>query len=122
MSITTEPDVEPRRLAVTRLNVNNARCAALFASGLPRSDAPTADELTSWISAAVRRFGVAGCVSRMAEEFGDHPEEAAGRMRWIRQLISAPSAATGSRQTEPCAPGLALPNTQPAAEGARRAA
>src|SRR6266568_66525 len=73
------PDVGPRRLAVTRLNVNNARCAALFASGLRRSDAPTADELTNWISDAVRRFGVAGCVSRMAREFGDHPEAAARR-------------------------------------------
>ncbi len=73
---------------MTRLNVNNARCAALFASGLRQSDPPTADELTSWISAAVRRFGVAGCVSRMAQEFGDHPEAAACRMRWIRQLVA----------------------------------
>jgi hypothetical protein len=24
----------------------------------------------------------------MAEEFGDHPQEAADRMRWIRQLTS----------------------------------
>src|SRR5260370_37710863 len=92
MSISTWPDVDPRRHAVTRLNVNNARSAALFASGLRRSDAPTADELTSWISAAVRRFGVAGCVSRMAQEFGDHPEAAACRMQWITQLLGAPSA------------------------------
>src|SRR5260370_12283372 len=90
MSISTWPDVEPRRHAVTRLNVNNARCAALFASGLRRSDAPTADELTSWISPAVRRFGVAGCVGRMAQEFGDHPEAAPYPLQWTNRLPPAP--------------------------------
>ncbi len=73
---------------MTRLNVNDARCEALFASGLQRSDAPTPEALAAMISHTVRRFGIAGCVSRMAEEFGDHPEAAASRMRWIRQLIS----------------------------------
>jgi hypothetical protein len=107
---------------VTRLNVNNARCAALFASGLRRSDAPTADELTNWTSDAVRRFGVAGCVSRMAQEFGDHPEAAAGRMRWIRQFINVPSAAACLPGTEPDGSGPALRSTQPDAGGARRAA
>jgi hypothetical protein len=107
---------------MTRLNVNNARCAALFASGLRRSDAPTADELTNWTRDAVRRFGVAGCVSRMAQEFGDHPEAAARRMRWIRQLINAPSAAACWRGTEPDGAGLAPRSTQPATDDARRAA
>jgi hypothetical protein len=107
---------------VTRLNVNNARCAALFASGLRRSDATAADELTNWVSDAVRRFGVAGCVSRMAQEFGDHPEAAARRMRWIRQLINAPSAAACVQQTEPDGSGVASSSSQPATGGTRRAA
>ncbi len=72
---------------MTRLNVNDARCAALFASGLQRSDAPTPEVLAEVISRTVRRFGIRGCASRMAQEFGDHPETAANRMRWIRQLI-----------------------------------
>ncbi len=72
---------------MTRLNVNDARCEALFASGLQRSDAPTPETLATMISHTVRRFGIAGCVSRMAQEFGEHPEAAASRMRWIRQLI-----------------------------------
>ena len=72
---------------MTRLNVNDARCEALFASGLQRSDAPTPEALAEVISRTVRQFGIAGCVSRMAQEFGDHPEAAASRMRWIRQLI-----------------------------------
>ncbi len=72
---------------MARLNVNNARCEALFVSGLQRSDAPTPEALAEVISRTVRQFGIAGCVSRMAQEFGDHPEAAAIRMRWVRQLV-----------------------------------
>jgi hypothetical protein len=71
---------------MARLNVNDARCDALFVSGLQRSDAPTPEVLAEVIGRTVRQFGIAGCVSRMAQEFGDHPEAAAVRMRWIRQL------------------------------------
>ena len=66
---------------MTRLNVDDARCEALFASGLQRSDAPSAESVAAAISRAVRRFGTRGCVSRMAQEFGDHPQAAAERMR-----------------------------------------
>ncbi len=73
---------------MTRLNVNDARCEALFVSGLQRSDVPTAAVLTEVVSRIVRQFGVRGCAGRMAQEFGDHPEAAADRMRWIRQLVA----------------------------------
>jgi hypothetical protein len=36
----------------------------------------------------VRGIGIHGCVSRMAEEFGDHPDAAAERMRWICQVAA----------------------------------
>ena len=81
-----------RRRAMTRLNVTDARCAALFASGLQRSDTPDADMVAEVISHAVRQFGTRGCAGRMAQEFGDHPEMAADRMRWIRQLVGEVSA------------------------------
>jgi len=86
---------------MTRLNVNDARCVALFASGLQRSDAPTTEALAVVIKHTVRRFGIAGCASRMAQEFGDHPEAAASRMRWIRQLIVQKPAVGGSRPARP---------------------
>jgi hypothetical protein len=70
---------------MTRLNAGGARCEALFASGLQRSDALTAASVAEAISGAVRRFGTRGCAVRMAREFGDHPRAAAGRMRWARQ-------------------------------------
>jgi hypothetical protein len=65
-----------------------ARCPALFCSGLQPSDAPTAGTIASAISRAVRQFGLGGCAGRMAQEFGDHPDAAARRMRWVRQLIA----------------------------------
>ena len=85
MSTTTQ-------LAVTTLNVNDARCLALFASELQPSDAPTAETVAQAINRAIRRLGVRGCVARMAQEFGDHPDAAATRMRWARQLPVWPQA------------------------------
>ena len=48
---------------------------------------PDADMVAEVISHAVRQLGTRGCVGRMAQEFGDHPEMAADRMRWVRQLV-----------------------------------
>jgi hypothetical protein len=78
---------------MTRLNVNDARCEALFVSGLQPSDTPDAAALAELIRAAVRQYGVRGCASRMAHEFGEHPETAAARMRWIRQAVAEASVA-----------------------------
>jgi hypothetical protein len=86
------------QLAVTRLNVNDARRVALFASGLQPSDAPTAETVTQAISRAIRRLGVRGCVAQMAQEFGDHPDAAAARMRWARQLAVRPQASVPGGQ------------------------
>jgi hypothetical protein len=76
------------QITVTELDMNGARCQALFSSGLQPSDTPTADMATTAISRAVQQFGIRGCVGRMAQEFGDHPDTAAMRMRWVRQLIA----------------------------------
>ena len=80
------------QLAVTRLNASDARCLALFASGLQPSDAPTVETVARAIDRAIRRLGVRGCVARMAQEFGDHPDAAATRMCWARQLAAWPQA------------------------------
>ena len=76
---------------MTRLDVNDtqggdAQLAALFASGLQRSDVLTEDAVAAAVSRTVRQFGVSGCVGLMAQEFGDPPDTATHRMRWIRQL------------------------------------
>jgi hypothetical protein len=81
---------------MSRLNVNDAQCAALFASGLRRSDVPTGDAVAEAVSRTVRQFGVSGCLGLMAQEFGDHPEAAMDRMQWVRQLVTqAPARCAG---------------------------
>ena len=76
------------QIAVTQLDMNGARCQALFSSRLQPSDAPTTDMVATAISRTVQQFGIGGCAGRMAQEFGDHPDAAARRMRWVRQLIA----------------------------------
>ena len=76
------------QITVTELDMNGVRCQALFSSGLQPSDAPTADMLATAISRAVQQFGIRGCAGRLAQEFGDHPDTAGRRMRWVRQLMA----------------------------------
>jgi hypothetical protein len=73
---------------LTQLPVGDAPREALFVSALQPSDAPTADMITMAIESAMHRFGPHGCAARMAQEFGDHPDAAAARMRWARQLAA----------------------------------
>jgi hypothetical protein len=72
---------------MSRSNLNDVRCEALFASGLQRSDAPTTEEVAEAISRTIRQIGSRGCTAQMAQEFGDHPESAVIRMRWARQIV-----------------------------------
>ena len=60
---------------------------ALFASGLQQSANPSRDMVADAIRRAVRQFGARGCEDRMAQEYGDHPEAAAERMRWVCRLL-----------------------------------
>jgi hypothetical protein len=66
--------------------VNEAVWEALFASTLQPSDALTAETVADTIGRTLRQIGPEGRASRMAQEFGDHPEAASDRMRWIRRL------------------------------------
>jgi len=59
---------------------------ALFVSVLQRSDKPGVIQVRQAVAAAVRAYGGGGCAQRVAQEFGDHPETAAARMRWARAV------------------------------------
>lgn len=76
------------------LSVAAARTEALFASPLQQADAPDPATVAEAIKSAVRAFGTRGCTARMAQEYGDHPDEAASRMRWVRGLLPDPREAT----------------------------
>jgi hypothetical protein len=56
-----------------RPDLADARCEALFASGLQRSDAPNPG-----LTAQAIKSSVLCCVSRMTQEFGNHPEGRVG--------------------------------------------
>jgi hypothetical protein len=81
------------QITVTRLDLSRARCQALFSSGLQPSDAPAAGMMATAIGRAVQQSGAGGCAGQMAQEFGDHADAAARRMRWVRRLIAREPAA-----------------------------
>src|SRR5215472_7153464 len=91
--------VTTAQLAMTRLD--EARCEALFASSLQPSDTPTAGMVAAAVTRTVRQFGTGGCAGRMAQEFGDHPDAAARRMRWARQLVQAAARPQARPGAEP---------------------
>jgi hypothetical protein len=76
------------RSAPYDLSRSAARADALFASTLQRSDEPSAVQVKQAIAAATLAFGDLGCAARVAQEYGEHPETAAGRMRWARTAVA----------------------------------
>jgi len=63
------------------------QCEALFASSLQESDTVSPEAAIAEIRRMIRDLGPVGCASRMAQEFGDHPDEAHERMLWAYRLI-----------------------------------
>ena len=64
------------------------RAEALFASALQRSDRPSPGQVRKAVAAAIRAYSGRGCAELVAQEFGDHAETAAERMRWARAVAS----------------------------------
>src|SRR4029077_572215 len=83
--------------AAHHLSIRASGADALFVSALQRSDDPSAGQIRQAIAAAIGTFDYSGCAGRVAQEFGDHPETAAARMRWARtvadEMIGHPAAA-----------------------------
>ena len=76
VTIEEEPPMTPHQMS-------SVRAEALFASPLQRSQAPTPVDVRRAASAALLRHGTGGCAQLVAQEFGEHPDEALNRMRWI---------------------------------------
>jgi hypothetical protein len=58
---------------------------ALFVSYVQRSQQPSPELIRAAVSATVDRLGENGCAALVAQEFGEHPDCALGRMRWARR-------------------------------------
>jgi hypothetical protein len=97
------------QLLMYRPSTSAAWADALFASMLQRSDGPSAGQVRKAVAAAMRAYGGRGCAEQVAQEFGDHPETAAERMRWARGVLSevfasSPGAASDGRRRWPGLP------------------
>jgi hypothetical protein len=77
------------------------RIEALFASDLQSSQQPTAELVRATVRRTVDLLGEARCAEVVAEEFGEHPDCALGRMRWARNAIQAAFEAGPPTHTAP---------------------
>ena len=80
------------------LSISGVLADALFASALQRSDEPSAGQVRQATGAAIGAFGALGCVARVAQAYGEHPETAVTRMLWARAAVAG---AFGGSQPEP---------------------
>jgi len=69
-------------------SVRALQADALFASALQRGDEVNVSQIQQAIAECLDAYGCAGCAGRVAQEFGDHPETAAARMRWARATVA----------------------------------
>ncbi|WP_203678176.1 hypothetical protein, partial [Actinoplanes siamensis] len=67
--------------------IDDVLTEALFASDLQRSQEPTAELIREAVTATVSRLGASECAALVAQEFGEHPDCALGRMRWARTAV-----------------------------------
>ncbi|GAA2669123.1 MULTISPECIES: hypothetical protein [Actinoplanes] len=73
--------------------IYDIRTEALFVSDLQRSQRPTPELIRAAVTATVDRLGEDGCAELVAQEFGEHPDCAPGRMRWARTAVRSAFAA-----------------------------
>jgi hypothetical protein len=69
--------------------IEDVRCEALFVSYVQRSQQPTPELIRAAVLDTVDRLGSARCAELVAQEFGEHPDCALGRMRWARNAVRA---------------------------------
>ena len=63
------------------------RTEALFVSHLQRSQEPTPESIRAAVLANVELLGADGCAALVAQEFGEHPDCAPGRMQWAWHAV-----------------------------------
>ena len=93
------------RSATYDLSITTVRADALFASALQQSDEPTAAQVDQAVNAAIRAHGTRGCAARVAQEYGEHPETAATRMRWARATATGTPGRTRPQSARCPVPG-----------------
>ncbi|AGL15885.1 hypothetical protein [Actinoplanes sp. N902-109] len=72
---------------MTAVVTDDVRIEALFVSDLQRSQQPTPELIREAVTETVDRLGEQGCAALVAQEFGEHPDCALGRMQWARRAV-----------------------------------
>jgi hypothetical protein len=70
------------------IDLEVARREALFVSYLQESQHPSVDQVRAAIQFTVGTLGLRDCLARVAQEFGEHPETAVLRMRWVNEMVA----------------------------------
>jgi hypothetical protein len=78
---------------MTSVSTDDIRTEALFVSHVQRSQEPTPEIIRAVVLATVDRLGEHGCAELVAQEFGEHPDCALGRMQWARTAVRRAFAA-----------------------------
>ncbi len=74
---------------MTQNRANAARAYALFASDLSSQCCLDEVAVAAAIRTAIAAHGVRGCAGEVGAAYGEHPETAAPRMRWARNVLEA---------------------------------
>jgi hypothetical protein len=88
------------RSTAYHLSISTVQADALFVSALQRSDEPGTTQIRQAIAATIREYGARGCAARVAQEYGEHPETAVLRMRWVRALVEGHGEVTAAGVAE----------------------
>jgi hypothetical protein len=67
--------------------IDAVRTDALFMSHLQCSQRPSPEIIRAAVTDTMGRIGEARCAELVAQEFGEHPDCAPGRMRWARHAV-----------------------------------
>jgi choline dehydrogenase-like flavoprotein len=72
---------------MSAVDSDEVRTEALFVSDVQRSQEPSPELIRQTITTTVDRLGETGCAELVAQEFGEHPDCALGRMQWARTQV-----------------------------------
>ncbi|WP_432830289.1 hypothetical protein [Dactylosporangium sp. CA-092794] len=67
--------------------LEHVRAEALFVSDVQCSEPLDALRIRQAVMRSVRRHGPRGCAALVAQEFGEHPDMAVGRMCWVLDAV-----------------------------------
>ena len=69
--------------------IDETRVEALFVSQVQRSEKLTPADVRAAVTRTISQHGYGGCAALVAQEFGEHPDTAVGRMQWALSVVQS---------------------------------